>query len=83
MRVRITPKLMGEELYDGDDPEALKQYCGQEVTVRKVSCYRQWMVAIEEADFAEFYMEEIECIVEETEIHESDESISTLFGGMI
>ena len=39
------------------------------------------MVSIEEESGVEFYMEEIECIVEDTEISESEESIDILLGG--
>lgn len=81
MRVRIMPKLMGEELYGADDPASLAQYCGQEVTVKAVTHYEHYMVSIEEDSGVEFYMEEIECIVEDTEISESEESIDTLLGG--
>lgn len=83
MRVRIMPKLMGEELYGADDPEGLAQYCGQEVTVKEVKHYEHYMVAIEEEQGVEFYMEEIECIVEDTELPESDESLSALLGGVM
>lgn len=81
MKVRIMPKLMGEELYGADDPEDYKQWLGQEVTVRQVRKYDQWIVGIEEDKDVEFYMEEIECIVEDTELSESDESLSILLGG--
>lgn len=40
------------------------------------------MVSIEEGD-VEFYMDEIECIVDDAEIAESDEPIGILIGGMI
>lgn len=80
MRVRIMPRLMGEELYEGDDPEELKEWCGQEVTVRSVLHSTEWMVCIEEDGDAEFYMEEIECVVDDIEIEESGEPISVLLG---
>ena len=78
------PKLMGNELYGVDDPDEYKEWLCQEVTVRHVAQYGQkWMVGIEEDKDVEFYMEEIECIVEETEIPESDESLSALLGGVM
>lgn len=83
MKVRIMPKLMGEELYGADDPEDYKQWLGQEVTVRYVKQYGEWIIGIEEDKDVEFYMEEIECIIEDTEISESDESLSILLGGVM
>lgn len=83
MKVRIMPKLMGEELYGADDPEDYAKWLGQEVTVRHVKKYEQWIIGIEEDKDVEFYMEEIECIVEESEITESDESLSALLGGVM
>lgn len=77
------PRLMGSELYGGNDPEELQEWCGREVIVAKVRRYTQWMVYIEEYKDACFYMEEIECIVEDTEIAESEESIDILFGGVM
>ena len=77
------PKLMGEELYGADDPEDYAKWLGQEVTVRHVKEYEQWIIGIEEDKDVEFYMEEIECIVEESEITESDESLSALLGGVM
>lgn len=83
MRVRIMPKLMGSELYGGDDPEELQEWCGQEVTVSRVNKHSEWMVYIEEDEDACFYMEEIESIVEDAELPESDESLSILLGGAV
>lgn len=83
MRVRVASRLMGAELYGSDDPPSLEKYCGQEVTVKAVRHYDHYMVAIEEEDFVEFYMEEIECVVEDTEIAESEESIDILLGGVM
>ena len=81
MRVRIAQQLMGEELYGADDLEDYEKWLGQEVTVRYVKQYSEWIVGIEEDKDVEFYMEEIECIVDDTEITESDESIDFLLGG--
>ena len=81
MRVRIAQQLMGEELYGADDPEDYEKWLGQEVTVRYVKQYSEWIVGIEEDKDVEFYIEEIECIVDDTEITESDESIDFLLGG--
>lgn len=83
MRVRIMSRLMGSELYGGDDPEELQEWCGQEVTVARVHKHSEWMVYIEEDEDACFYMEEIECIVEDTEIAESEESIDIILGGVM
>lgn len=82
MRVRIAPQLRGEELYDANDTEECRELCGQVVTVRKVIYYDdKWMVMTEENPRAEFFMEEIECIVDdEDEIPESDESLEILIG---
>ena len=81
MRVRIGPRLMGSELYGADDPADYKKWCGKEATVSKVGKPDQWMVYIEEDDGACFFMEEIECIVDNVEIPESEESLSVLLGG--
>lgn len=83
MIVRIMPSLMGAELYGGSDPEELQEWCGKEVTVARVHKHSEWMVYIEEEEDACFYMEEIECIVECTELPESDEPLSILLGGMM
>lgn len=80
MRVRIADRLRGEELYGGDDPEELKKWCGKEVTVRRVKKYSEWMVGIVEAPEADFYIEEIECIVEDAQIEESDIPLSEFIG---
>lgn len=83
MTVRIMPRLMGSELYGGSDPEELQEWCGQEVTVSRVHKHSEWMVYIEEDEDACFYMEEIECIVDNSEIPESEESLSVLLGGVM
>ena len=83
MRVRIMPRLMGAELYGADDPEDYGRWLGKEATVKYVRKYKHWFVGIEEDDDVEFYMEEIECIIEDVEISESDESIDILLGGVL
>lgn len=83
MRIRIGPRLMGHELYGAEDPAEFAQYCGQEVTVRKIDKPDQWMVYIEEHDRACFFMEEVECILDDAEIDESGESLNTLLGVMV
>lgn len=80
MKIRIATKLIGEALYACDDPVEMKAWCGKEATVKYVKEYTAWMVGIEEADF-EFFMEEIECIIEDTEIDESGEPLEVLLGG--
>lgn len=83
MRVRIAQNLMGEELYGADDPEDYKKWLGQEVTVHSVIKSIEYMVNIEEDKGAEFYMEEIECIVgDDSEIPESEEPLGILLGDM-
>lgn len=81
--VRIGPCLRGEELYGADDPEEYRKWCGKEATVKKIDEPEPWMVYIEEDDSVCFFMEEIECIVNDVEIAESSESISVLLGGAI
>lgn len=83
MKVMIAPRLMGYELYGGVDPEELQEWCGQEVTVARVHKHSEWMVYIAEEENACFYMEEIECIVADTELPESDVPISVLLGGVV
>ena len=82
MRVLIGPELLGVELYGGEDPESLMEWCGREVTVRKISMAGDFPVGIEEDHDAWFCMEEIECIIDETEIDESDEPLSIIIGGV-
>lgn len=79
-RVKIGPKLLGEELYGCDDPEEIEKWCGHEVTVRATRRGIQtgWLISIEEDKNAEFYIEEIECIVDDSEISESDAPLNVL-----
>lgn len=83
MRVLISSELKGAELYGGEDPENLMEWCGSEVTVRTISMSGDFPVGIEEDHDAWFCMEEIECIIDDTEIEESDTSIGVLFGGAV
>ena len=77
----IAPELKGSELYGAEDPEELAEWCGKEATVCEVyNILGNWMVKIEEDDTAQFYMEEIECVVEDIEILESDEPLSVIIG---
>lgn len=77
------PRLMGAELYGADDPEDYGRWLGKEATVKYVREYEHWLVGIEEDPCIELYMEEIECIIEDAEISESDESIDILLGGVL
>lgn len=82
MRVLIGPELLGAELYGGEDPESLKVWLGKEVTVKNISPYGDWTFSIEEDSEADFFIEEVECIVDVyEEIEESDASLSILLGG--
>ena len=84
MRVRVGPKLMGAELYGADDPDEFRKWLGQEVTVRSVSCPGdEWFVEINEDDRVAFYLEEIESIIEDTEIEETTASVDDLLGGIL
>lgn len=83
MRVRVGPRLMGHELYGADDPAPYKKWCGKEVTVSKVDKPDHWMVYIEEDDGVCFFMEEIECVIEDAEISESEEPINVLLGCVV
>ena len=84
MRVRVGPKLMGAELYGADDPEEFRKWLGQEVTVRSVSYpVDAWFVEINEDDRVAFYLEEIESIIEDTEIEETTASVDDLLGGIL
>lgn len=76
------PRLMGAELYGGEDPEELQKWCGQEATVARITQHNDsiWMVDIEEDENACFYMEEIDCTVDDAEIEESEELLSVLIG---
>lgn len=84
MRVRIADRLMGAELYGGDDPVELHEFLGAEVTVRKVEAHGDHVVLIEEDYDAAFFMEEIECVVGDednsTSIEESDIPLSDFIG---
>jgi hypothetical protein len=82
MRVLIGPELLGAELYGGDDPESLKVWLGKEVTVREIHPYSDWTFSIEEDSEANFFIEEVERIVDvDEEIEESDAPLSILLGG--
>lgn len=82
MRVLISHELKGAELYGGEDPEHMMEWCGREVTVRKVNMTGDFPVGIEEDHDAWFCMEEIDCIIDDTEIDESDEPLSIIIGGV-
>lgn len=84
MRVMIAPELKGSELYGAEDPQELAEWCGKEVTVYEVeNILGMWMVRIVEDESAQFYMAEIECIVEDAEILESPEPLSIIIGGVM
>jgi hypothetical protein len=70
-------------LYGGEDPESLECWLGKEVTVRKIYPHGDWTFGIEEDEDAVFFIEEVECIVDDTEIKESDESLDILIGGIV
>ena len=83
MRVRIADRLVGSELYGGDDPVELHKFLGQEVTIRRVETHGDHMVLIQEDLDAAFFMEEIEYIVgeeNETSIEESDIPLTEFIG---
>lgn len=82
IRVLIGPELLGAELYGGEDPESLKYWCGKEVTISRVEPNGDWTAGIEEDPDAFFFIEEIECIIDDTEIDESDEPLSIIIGGV-
>lgn len=83
MRVKIGPKLRGKELYGIDDPAEFKHLCGKEVVVSRVVGGSRWMVYVDEDEKARFLMEEIECIIEDAEISESEEPINVLLGCVV
>lgn len=82
IRVCISSELKGSEIYGGEDPEWLEKWCGKEVTIREISPSGDFPVGIEEEYGAWFCVEEVEFIVNDVDIEESDESIEGLFGGM-
>ena len=84
MRIKIGPNLCGKALYDADDPEFLKEYLGQVVTVRDVQVYgtNDIQVRIHEDEDAMFFMEEIDGIVDDAEdedLLEADRELGDLF----
>ena len=82
MRVYISSELKGSEIYGGEDPECLKQWCGKEVTVREITqSGSNFPVGIEEDHDAWFCIEEIECIAYDVDIEESAEPLESLFRG--
>lgn len=82
MRVLIGPELLGAELYGGEDPESLKVWLGKEVTVESINPNGDWTFNIEEDSEANFFIEEVACIVDiDEEIEESNASLTVLFGG--
>ena len=82
MRVRIGPKLLGEALYSADDPQEYVKYLGQEVTVLETfkSGDLRYVRIDSGADDCTFLIEEIECIIDDVEIPESEESIAEYLG---
>ena len=83
-KVQIGSRLLGGELYGWEDPSELKQFLGTIGTVVRVNeshDSKTYTVEIEENDTGtSFILEEIEYIVPETELEESDSSISDLLG---
>lgn len=82
MRVRIGPELLGRALYDTYDPPEYVKYLGQEATVLetlKTGCCRYVRIDNGEDDCT-FLIEEIECIIDDDEIPESEESIADFLG---
>lgn len=83
-KVQIGSRLLGGELYGWEDPSELKQFLGTIGTVVRVNeshDSKTYTVEIEEnGTGTSFILEEIEYIVPETELEESDSSISDLLG---
>lgn len=81
MRIRIASKLMGEELYGAEDPMWMQKWLGQEAIVESVEMLDVPIVRIEDEDENGrpcFYMEEIDCIVADDDLEESDVPLSKL-----
>lgn len=83
-KVQIGSKLLGDELYGWEDPHELKQFLGTIGTIARVSEShdgKTCTVEIEEnGTGTSFIIEEIECIIPDTELEESDSSINDLLG---
>lgn len=84
VRVQIGSKLLGKELYGWEDPPDLRRFLGSIGTVTKVeetSGGQTYTVTIEENYTGSlFLIEEIEYVIPDEELEESDESIDTLLG---
>jgi hypothetical protein len=82
MRVRIGPELLGEALYGAYDPQGYVKYLGQEATVLETfkSGDLRYVRLDSGADDCTFLIEEIECIIDDVEIPESEESIADFLG---
>lgn len=83
-KVQIGSRLLGGALYGWEDPFELKQFLGTIGTIARVDeshDSKTYTVEIEEnGSGASFIIEEIECIVPEAELEESDSSIRDLLG---
>lgn len=83
--VRVGDKFLGKELYNIADPKEMAKFLGTNVTVSSVKEYGFGNVQLTEVYFDEgdgvyFLIEEIEGIVEDKPLEESDMSIEDFLG---
>lgn len=83
-RVLVGPKMLGMELYGWSDPKELEKYLGKEMTVdrvREADVEKTFYVDLVGTDTVpSFIIEEIECIIPDTELEESDMDLGSLIG---
>lgn len=83
-RVLIGPRLMGSELFGWEDPPELEQFLGTVVTITRVEkSYDENTYTVETEENqsgSSFILEEIECIIPDEELEESDMDLSCLIG---
>lgn len=83
--VRIGDRFWGRKLYGIDDPEEMEEFLGREVTVKSVQVgdynnHKLIEVYFEEYEGWYFLIEEIEGIIEDRELEESEMSIEEFLG---
>lgn len=83
-QVQVGPKLLGHELFGWADPDILNEYLGTIVTVKRVERSEDndtWYIYFEEIGTDDpFILQEIDSIVPDQELEESDASLSLLLG---
>ena len=84
VKVQVGSRLLGGELYGWEDPDILDTFLGEAVTIKKIErapTEDTWFIYIEQSGSDDpFIIEEIECLLPDQELEESDRSINDLLG---